>query len=366
MQFAMLAARERRGYGPARKGTGMRWQKTVTMIEAHAEGEVGRIVTGGIIDIPGDTMADKLRHLNEVDDSLRRFLVFEPRGTVAMSTCPIFPPTRPDADVGFLILQGDQAHAMSGSNSICLTTVLLETGMIEMTEPESIVRIDTAAGLVTATARCRDGKCESVTLTMNPSYAEALDAEVEVEGYGKVKVDIAYGGVFYGLIDAAQLGLEIRPDLARKLVEAGSAVHRAINQQLDVRHPEIAAIKGVSYVMFTGRNAAGELKGATIMPPGRIDRSPCGTGNSARLAVAAARGEAKVGDRFRARSIIDSLFEVEFAGETTVAGRKAVIPKITGRGWIHGIHQIGLDPSDPWPQGYAVADTWGDAFDLLK
>lgn len=344
----------------------MRWQRTVTMVEAHAEGEVGRVVTGGVIDVPGATIGDKLRHLNEVDDSLRRFLVFEPRGAAAMSTNLIFPPTRPDADIGFLVLQGDKAHAMSGSNAICLTTVLLETGMLPMTEPETIVRIDTASGLVTARAQCRNGKCERVMLTMNPSFAHDLDVVVEVEGLGKVKVDIAYGGIFYALIDANQLGLDIRPDMAKSLVEAGTAVHRAINAQLDVRHPEIEAVRGIAYTMFTGRNDAGELKGATILPPGRIDRSPCGTGNSARLAVAAARGEAKLGDAFIARSIIDSTFEVTYAADTSVAGRPAIVPTISGRGWIHGIHQIGWDPSDPYPHGYSVADTWGDAFDLLN
>ena len=344
----------------------MRWAKTVTMVEAHAEGEVGRVVTGGVIDIPGATIADKLRYLNEVDDSLRRFLVFEPRGAAAMSTILIFPPTRPDADIGFIVLQGDKAHAMSGSNSICLTTVLLETGMIPMIEPETVVRVDTAAGLVTARAQCRDGKCERVTLTMNPSFAHELDVEIEVPGLGRIKLDIAYGGIFYALIDAAQLGLEIRPDMAKRLVEAGTAIHRAVNAGLDIRHPEIAAIRGISYTMFTGRTAEGQLKGATILPPGRIDRSPCGTGNSARLAVAAARGEAKLGDRFTARSIIDSSFEVGYAADTTVAGRPAVVPTISGRGWIHGIHQIGIDPTDPYPHGYSVADTWGDAFDLLN
>ena len=344
----------------------MRWSKMVTMVEAHAEGEVGRIVTGGVIDVPGTTIGDKLRHLNEVDDSLRRFLVFEPRASAQMSTCLIFPPTRPDADIGFIILQGDKAHAMSGSNSICLTTVLLETGMLPMTEPETIVSIDTASGLVTARATCRNGKCERVTLTMNPSYVDRLDAVVDVEGYGKVTLDIAYGGIFYALIDPAQLGLEIRPDQAKRLVEAGSAIHRAVNAQLEIAHPEIAAIRGISYTMFVGHNAEGQLKGATIMPPGRIDRSPCGTGNSARLAVAAARGLAKPGDSFTARSIIDSTFEVTYAHDTTVAGRPAVQPIISGRGWIHGIHQVGLDPTDPYPLGYSVADTWGDAFDLMS
>jgi proline racemase len=181
-----------------------------------------------------------------------------------------------------------------------------------------------------------------------------------------VTLDIGYGGIFYALIDAAQLGLEIRPEMAKRLVEAGNSIHRAVNATLDIRHPEIAGMRGISYTMFTGKNDAGELLGATILPPGRIDRSPCGTGNAARLAVAAAKGEAKLGDKFVARSIIGSRFDVEFAGTTTIAGRPAVLPKITGRGFVHGMHQIGVDPADPWPQGYSVADTWGDAFDLLN
>ncbi|WP_282610037.1 proline racemase family protein [Pelagibius sp. Alg239-R121] len=344
----------------------MRWKKTANLVEAHAEGEVGRVVTGGVLEVPGETILDKLRHLNEVDDSLRQFLVFEPRGYAQMSTDLLFAPTRPEADAGFIVLQGDKAHAMSGSNSICVVTVLLETGILEMQEPETIVTLDTAAGLVTATAKCRDGKCESVSLAMPPSFVDQLDARVEVEGIGEISVDIAFGGIFYALVDPAAIDTEIGPDTARRLVDIGSRIHRAVNRQLEISHPEIPGLNGISYVMFVGHNTEGELKGATILPPGRIDRSPCGTGNSARLAVMAARGEAGVGDHFTARSIIDSRFDVEITGTTTVAGRQAILPRVTGRGWIHGFHQIGLDPSDPYPQGYKVADCWGDAFDLLK
>lgn len=344
----------------------MRWKKTLTMIEAHAEGEVGRIVTGGVIDVPGRSILDKLNHLNQVDDSLRRFLVNEPRGCAQMSTNLLFPPTHPEADAAFIILQGDKAHAMSGSNSICLITVLLETGMVEMQEPETIVTLETAAGLVRARAICANGKCERVILDMTPSFADQLDAVVTVPGLGEVTLDIAYGGIFYGLIDPAQFDLKITPESARKLVDIGCRVHRAINEQLEVRHPELAGLEGISYTMFVGHDDAGTLKCATILPPGRIDRSPCGTGNSARLAVMHARGQVQVGDSQIARSIIDSQFEVSVIGETTVAGRAAILPRVSGRGWIHGIHQIGVDPTDPYPQGYMVADCWGDAFDLLN
>ena len=344
----------------------MRWKKTITMVEAHAEGEVGRIVTGGVVDLPGRTMLEKMNYINQVDDSLRRFLVFEPRGYAQMSTNLLFAPTRPEADAGFIILQGDKAHAMSGSNCICLVTVLLETGMIEMEEPETTVTLDTPAGLVRARADCQNGKCERVTLDMTPSYVDQLDAVVEIEGLGRVTVDISFGGVFYALIDPAQFDLKISPENARKLVELGSRVHRAVNNQLDIRHPELEGLEGISYVMFTGYDDDGVMKGATILPPGRIDRSPCGTGNSARLAVMAARGQLEVGQTMTARSIIDSEFRVKVIQQETIAGRPGILPQISGRGWIHGMHQIGVDPTDPYPLGYMVADCWGEAFDLLS
>ena len=344
----------------------MRWKKTITMVEAHAEGEVGRIVTSVVNDIPGETMLEKMNYINQVDDSLRRFLVFEPRGYAQMSTNLIFEPIHKEADIGFLILQGDKAHAMSGSNSICLVTVLLETGRIEMIEPETVVTLDTPAGLVRAVASCKNGKCERVTLDMTPSYADQLDTIIEVEGLGEVIVDIAFGGIFYALINPSQFNLKILPENARKLVDIGTKVHRAINSQIEIKHPQIEGLKGISYTMFVGHDSDGVMKGATILPPGRIDRSPCGTGNSARLAVMEARGQAEVGQSFLARSIIDSEFRVEILEKKTIAGKSGIIPRVSGRGWIHGVHQIGVDPSDPFPLGYKVADCWGDAFDLLS
>jgi proline racemase len=344
----------------------MRWTRTVTLIDAHCEGEVGRVVTGGVGRVPGRTMLEKMTHINEVDDSLRRFLVFEPRAAAQMSTNLLFEPAVADADAGFFVLQGDKAHAMSGSNSICVVTVLLETGMVPMREPDTIVRLDTPAGLVTARARCRDGKCEAVSLDMTPCYVEALDVAVELDGVGKVVLDIAFGGIFYALIDARQFGLEIAPQNSRRLVDLGTRIHRALRQKIEPKHPEMPAIKGFSYMMFVDETATGDLIGATILPPGRIDRSPCGTGNSARLAVRHARGTARVGETRSAYSIIGSRFDVAFKGTTTIAGRPAVLPGITGRGWIHGIHQLGVDPTDPFPHGFLLADTWGEAFDLLS
>ena len=344
----------------------MRWSRAITMIEAHAEGEAGRVVTAGLPSIPGRTLPEQMHHLNNVDDSLRRFLVFEPRGCAQMSTNILVPTTVPGADAAFMILQPDKVHAMSGSNAICVTTVLLETGMVAMREPETVLQLETPAGLVKATARCQDGKCESVLLDMTPSFVEALDHVLEVPGLGQVKLDIAYGGCFYALADASQFGLDIVPGNARKLVEIGMRVQQELNQTTAIVHPEISAIRGISYTMLTGWNRQGEPTGATILPPGRVDRSPCGTGNAARMAVRHARGEVQAGARVNARSIIGSTFGVELTGRTEIAGRPATLARVSGRGWIHGMHTIGLDPSDPFPQGFLLTDTWGEALDLLN
>jgi len=344
----------------------MRWSRAVAMIEAHAEGEVGRVVTSGLPVIPGTTPAEQMRHLNEVDDSLRRFLVFEPRGAAAMSTNILVPKSLAQADAAFMILQPDKVHAMSGSNSICVATVLLETGMVPMREPETVLHLETPAGLVTATATCKNGKCQRVSLGMTPAFVERLDHIAEVPGLGKVKLDIAYGGCFYALAEAGQFGLEITPENARKLVDIGMRIQQVLNRATQIVHPEIPAIRGISYTMLTGWNADGQPTGATILPPGRVDRSPCGTGNAARMAVRHARGEVVVGATVSARSIIGGTFDVQLTGLTHVAGRPATLSRVSGRGWIHGTHTIGLDPTDPFPHGFLLTDTWGEALDLLN
>ena len=344
----------------------MRLKRLISMVEAHCEGDTGRIVTGGLPTIPGDNPAEKMRHLNEVDDSLRRFLVFEPRGLANMSTNILLPKTRPEADAAFMILQADKAHAMSGSNSISLVTVLTETGMVEMKEPETLVTLETPAGLVRATATCRNGKCEKVRLDMTPAFVEALDVKVEVPGIGTVNVDIAYGGCFYALVDVRQLGMRITRENARKLVDVGMGVLRLINSTREIVHPEIPEIRGLSYTMLLDWSDDGHPVGATVLPPGRMDRSPCGTGNAARMAMRAARGEVKAGYKVEARSIIGSKFDVEYVGDTTVGNRPAVLTRVSGRSWIYGLHQIGIDPTDPFPEGFVLTDTWGEALDLLS
>ena len=339
----------------------MRWKRTIQLLDVHAEGEIGRVAIGGVPKIPGDTVAAQLAWLNSdpKGHELRRFLCLEPRGAPIGSVNLLLPAKHPDADAAFVILQPDQAHASSGSNSICATTALLEAGIVEMKEPETVVTLETAAGLVRAIATCRDGRCEKVKLTMVPSFVHQLDVTISTPQWGDITLDLSYGGIFYALVDVHQIGLKIEKGNAAELVKAGMILKDLVNRQVEVVHPEIPEISGVAYVMFRDTEVDGTVRTCTTMWPGRADRSPCGTGNSANLATLHARGRAKVGDSFISRSIIGTQFEVGLAAETTVAGKPAIIPTIAGRGFTFGLHQIALDPFDPLADGFAMTDVWG-------
>ncbi|MBN3819554.1 proline racemase [Paraburkholderia sp. Se-20369] len=340
----------------------MRWKKTLQLVDVHCEGEIGKVITGGVVGIPGETMLDKMNYLNEVDDSLRRLVVLEPRGCLQMSVNLLLPPTRPDAHAGFIVLQADKAHPMSGSNAICVVTALLELGMVPMQEPETTVVLDTPAGLVTARAACREGRCVGVSLDMVPAFVEQLDAAIDTDAFGRLDVDIAFGGVYYALIDVEQVGLEIAPENARQLAELGVALKSAVNRQVRVRHPLVPQIDEVAYVMFRHRVSDTLYRTCTTLPPGRVDRSPCGTGSSANLATLAARGRVRVGDRLTSRSTIGGEFGIELLGMTEVGGKPAVLPRVHGRAWVYGFQQLGVDPDDPLAGGFMLSDTWGTGF----
>ncbi|HDR9173105.1 TPA: proline racemase family protein [Burkholderia vietnamiensis] len=343
----------------------MRWNKTLQIVDVHCEGEIGKVITAGVLDLPGETMLDKMNYINTVDDSLRRLVTLEPRGCLQMSVNLLLPPTRPEADAGFFVLQSDKAHPMSGSNAICVVTTLLELGMVEMREPETTVVLDTPAGLVTARAMCSDGRCLSVSLDMVPAFVEQLDFEFDAPGLGRLKADIAFGGVYYALIDVNQVGLTIAPQNARQLADLGVQLKHAISKQISVQHPLFPQIDDVAYVMFRNR-VSGELyETCTTLPPGRVDRSPCGTGSSANLATLAARGLVDTGGRLKSRSTIGGEFQVEMLGRTELAGKPAVLPRIRGRAWIYGIQQLGVDPDDPMSEGFMLSDTWGAGFSAI-
>lgn len=335
------------------------WTNKLEILKVHCQGEIGNVLVAGAPSIPGNTLLEQMNHINTVDYSLRRFVTFEPRANVAMSVNLLVPPKNPQADAGFIVLQADRAHPMSGSNCICVVTALLETGRVKMTEPETLVKVDTPAGLITARARCKDGRCLSVSLDNVPCFAELLDHPIHTPQWGTIKADIAFGGVYYALVDAAQLGLSIAPANARELAEAGIALKGLINQQVKVQHPELPSLRDVAYVMFRGQDADGAVRTCTTLKPGRVDRSPCGTGSSANLACLFARGHVRLGDSRRSRSIIGGEFLAEVIAETTVGNRKAILPRITGQGWIFGREELRLDEADPFRRGFALSDSWG-------
>lgn len=344
----------------------MHFEKSLDLLLVHCQGELGHVLIGGAPDIPGATMLDRMNHINMVDDSLRRFVTFEPRANVAMSVNLITAPTRPDADAGFIVLQADRAHPMSGSNCICVVTALLESGRVAMQEPETVVRLDTPAGLIVARARCESGRCLSVSLDNVPSFAELLDHEIDTPAWGRLKVDIAFGGVYYALVDVGQIGLTIAPENARALAEAGIALKQLLVEQVKVQHPTLPGVDEIAYVMFRDREPDGAVRTCTTLQPGRVDRSPCGTGSSANLAALFARGEVSVGDARISRSIIGGEFRAEAIGETEIGGRRAVLPRITGRGYVYGRSELRLDGDDPFATGFALSDTWGPQVGLLK
>jgi proline racemase len=337
----------------------MRARRSITVVGCHAGGEVGNVVVSGVDPPPGATVFEQMQAL-KADDSLRRLLLREPRGSVATHANLVVPATRDDCDVGFIIMEPTEYPVMSGSNTICVATVLLETGMVELREPETTLRLEAPAGLVEVTARCRNGRVESVELVNVPCFADQLDAQLEVEGLGSLTVDIAFGGMWYAIADAQTLGFAIEPHEARDLAHVGEAIRVAARAQLRCTHPETPEVAGVSIVQIAEpwQGVGAVTKNAVVVAPGRLDRSATGTGLSARLAVLRARGLMAVGDSMTHASVIGSTFDGRIVSETTVGGRPAIIPAIRGSAWITGITELYVDPDDPFPEGYLLSDTW--------
>jgi proline racemase len=340
-------------------------------VDAHAEGEPSRIIVGGVLDVPGTTMLEKMQHLEREGDDLRRLLLFEPRGSAPLSLDLVLPSSHPEADAGFLIMESCSYEGMSGSNTINTATVLLETGMLPMTEPVTSLVLEAPAGLVRVRADCRDGRCERITFENVPSFATHLDAPVDVPGIGELRVDVAYGGAFCAFVDAEALGYAIVPEEARELADLGERIRPAVAEQLAIAHPVEPALGVLSFVVFTAApRDGGDARNATVVAPGRLDRCATGTATSARLAVLAARGliasdsgdEASGrgrGEAFVNESVIGTRLVGRIAGRTTVGAIQAIVPAISGRAWITGTHQFVLDPDDPFPAGFRLPDTWG-------
>lgn len=322
---------------------------------------MGDVIVGGVPPPPGDTLWDQ-RNFLERDGSLRNFVLNEPRGGVFRHVNLLVPAVNPAAQMGFLIMEPADTPPMSGSNSICVATVLLDRGILPMTEPETRLVLEAPGGLVEVRAECRNGKAERITITNVPSFAAKLDVPLEVEGLGTLTVDTAYGGDSFVIVDAATLGFDLVAEEARALTELGMKIVAAANDQLGFDHPENPEWTHLSFCQFAGPLVRdGNLitgPNAVAIRPGKIDRCPTGTGCSARMAVLHRKQLMAPGDTYRARSIIGSEFLCGIARTTIVGVLPAIHPTISGRAWITGTHQHTLHPNDPWPGGYRLSDTW--------
>lgn len=331
------------------------------MVSCHAEGEVGNVIVGGVAPPPGDSLWDQSRWIDS-DQGLRQLMLNEPRGGVFKHINLLVPAKNPQAKFGFIIMEPEYTPPMSGSNSICVSTVLLDTGLIEMHQPLTEFYLEAPGGLVKVKAYCEQGKAQSIEVNNLPSFADQLDVNLEIPGIGTLTVDTAYGGDSFVIVDASALGFEIKPDEARDLVETGIKITEAANAQLGFSHPTNPDWNHISFCQIACpleyNDGIAVSRNSVVIKPGKLDRSPTGTGCSARMAVLHAKGILKLGDRMIGRSIIDSRFDCAIVEETRVGDKNAIIPSIRGRAWITGTHQIMLDPDDPWPEGYRLSDTW--------
>jgi proline racemase len=338
----------------------MRTSKVIHVVSCHAEGEVGDVIVGGVMPPPGETVWDQARWIAQ-DKTLRNFVLNEPRGGVFRHVNLLVPPKNPAAQMGWIIMEPADTPPMSGSNAMCVATVLLDTGIVPMQEPVTRLTLEPPGGLVEVEADCRNGKAECIRVRNVASFADRLDADLDVPGIGRIKVDTAYGGDSFVLVDAASLGVRLEPSQARAIALLGVKITAAANEQLGFRHPT-NAWGHISFCQFTDPvdTKDGVLHGrnAVAIRPGKIDRSPCGTGCSARMAVLHAQGRLKVGDRFVGVSPIDTEFRCSVESEIDLGGKRAIRPVISGRAWIIGTKQLMVDPSDPFAQGYRLSDTW--------
>lgn len=347
----------------------MRSLKTIHVVSCHAEGEVGDVIVGGVTPPPGDTLWEQ-RNFIARDGTLRNFMLNEPRGGVFRHVNLLVPPIHPEADMGFIIMEPEDTPPMSGSNSLCVATVLLDTGIIPMQYPVTELTLEAPGGLVKVVATCENGKATSVTVQNVPAFVGERGVTLTVPSLtsvmpqGQLTVDTAYGGDSFVVVDAASLGFEIKASEARQLAKTGIAITNAANDQLDFTHPSNPEWRHFSFCLFAGeiQREGNQLhtRAAVAIQPGKIDRSPTGTAACARMALLQASGEMSVGDELVVRSIIDSTFKGDIVGTTTVGDKPAIVPRLTGRAWITGTHQYHLDPDDPWPAGYRLSDTWPD------
>lgn len=326
----------------------MHARRAFQVVDSHTEGMATRVVTAGIGVLAGETMLERRRSFERDHDHIRKLLMYEPRGHAAMSGAILQPPCREDADCGVLYIEVSGCLPMCGHGTIGVATVLLETGIVEALEPETIVRLDTPAGLVVARVNVADGRAKSVTIRNVASFVYELDAEA-----GGIRYDMVFGGNFYAIADAGAAGLTVAPEHSPELIEAALQLMHSVEEPVHPLQPEIRGCRHVIWTASPGEGADG--RAATAIHPGWLDRSPCGTGTSARMAQLWKRGELALGTPFVNESIIGTRFLGRLVEEVEVGEQLAVVPEITGRAWITGMGQYLLDPEDPFPQGFRLS-----------
>ena len=350
----------------------LRLGPVIEAVDAHAAGEPGRVIVGGVEDVPGATMCDKMQWLLANRDDLRLRMLREPRGYPAANCNLLLPPTHHDADAGYVIMEQVEYPGMSGTNRICVVTVLLETGILPMHEPTTELTLESPAGLIRVTADCLDGKVLGVTFRNVPAFATHLDAPVEVPHLGTVTVDVAYGGMFYVIAEADAFGLRLTPDEGADIVRISEMIKAAAAEQLPVVHPDQPGFAGITIAQLSGaaHDLANDRRNVVTVSTGKldwerpatwtgaIDRSPCGTGTSARMAVLHAKGQLRVGDTFRHEGILGTVFTGRVLEETVIGPYRAIVSSITGQAWITGFASYVVDPTDPFPDGFTVGDIW--------
>lgn len=332
----------------------MRARRLIPAVDAHCEGLPVRVVTGGVPPMPGETMEERRQWFIENSDDLRTLLMYEPRGHGSLSGAILQPPTRDDADWGVLFIEVTGVLPMCGAGTMAVATVLVETGMVEVKEPYTTIRLDVPIGVITATVRVQDGRAESVTIENVPSFAHSFGSTVDVPGYGEVTYDVAFGGNFYTFVDLDDLGIPFAPESRGRIEEAGKAIMAAVNEHAPPVHP-VSGFSGCNHVVFRAPGSdARHTRHVLINHPGWLDRSPGGTGTSAKMAQLHGRGELGLDTDFVNESFIGTSFTGRLIDTTTVGDRDAVVPTVTGRSWLTAMGQYLLDPSDPFPSGYTV------------
>ena len=342
-------------------------------VDLHACGEPGRVIVGGVLDVPGETMFEKMQYFEQKADSLRLRMLREPRGYPAANCNLILPSNNPEAAAGFIIMEQTEYPGMSGTNTICVVTTLIETGMVEVNEPFTEFKLDTPAGLISIKAEVRNGKAINVTFENVPAFSVYSNKSIYVPEIGEVKVDVAYGGMFYVILDSEELGLKLTPDNGGKIVRNAEMVKAIASEKLPVVHPENKDISGITIAVVSGPpdNPDATLKNAVVVSTGRldwdrpetwkgvIDRSPCGTGTCAKMASLFEKNKLDLETDFIHEGILGTTFTGRLVKKTKVGNYDAVVPTITGRAWITGFAQYVLDDSDPFPEGYTIGDIWG-------